>query len=301
MISRLCLWLLLFLYKIYPFSKGLGRIQLLGLKFLQGQDLIVDCYGDTKFYLSFPRDNGWECLYFQGLCERNTTEIFSKLLKKESVFFDIGANIGWFSVLASKKIMSEGGIHAFEPAPNIHEELIKNLSLNNKNGDKIFINNMALGGEAGTVVIHSFPEKAHGHSSIKDVYGTGSIEGEVEMITLDQYIADNGIDNVDLIKLDVEGAEMMVLDGASNLLNGKNTPTWFIEMNEETAKAFNYECFELIERILNTGDYALYKVAGAWSTVTEMQDSTDFDHGDNVFCIPKSKTDEIKVLNSFIV
>ena len=301
MISRLCLWLVVLLYKTYPFSKGLGRIQLLGLKFLQGRDVIVDCYGDTKFSLSFPRDNGWECLYFQGLCERNTTEIFNRLVKKESVFLDIGANIGWFSVLASKKITDEGGIHAFEPAPNIFKELVENLRLNSENSDHIFANNLALGGEAGIVKIHSFPDKAHGHSSIRDVYGTGSTKVEVEMLTLDQYLAYNDIKNVDLIKLDVEGAEMMVLDGSSHLLNGRNTPTWFIEMNKDTAKAFGYECYELIDRILKTDDYALYKVAGAWSTVTKMQNSTDFDHGDNVFFIPKSKTDEIKVLNSFVV
>ena len=286
-------------FKLWPLKKGKGRLQSFGLKLLQGLTVKAECYNNTKFLLSFPRDDGWECLYFQSICEAGTTKVFNNLITDDTIFFDIGANIGWFSVLAGKKINS-GQCHSFEPVPEIFAELKTNISLNNLSGKNIYLNQIAIGDKSRNIEVYTFDELAHGHSSIKNVYQAPGVKTSAEMITLDSYLEQQKIKKIDIIKLDVEGAEMMVLHGALNLLSAKFNPIWLIEMNEETSRAFGYKCEDLLKRILDFRDHSFFKVNKAWGNIYEMESINDFRHGDNVFCVPISRKRELNIINSFL-
>lgn len=137
-----------------------------------------------------------------------------KLFKEATIFWDVGAHVGWYSVLASLT-MQQGTIVSFEPNPMNIACLKKHISINNR--QNIHVVPYALSSSCGKS--HFSGGKQQGHLS-----ETGKLE--VEMITADKYINDTG-KVPDLIKMDIEGAELEFLKGANALLT-EHHPTLVI-------------------------------------------------------------------------
>lgn len=132
------------------------------------------------------------------------------------VFFDIGANIGVISILAAKKASNRHiRIHAFEPEPRNAAELRRNVSLNRLD-ENVAVHEVAIGAANGRVSFRVSGEEGEGsHSMVAVERGQGhSIS--VALHTLDDFCTDSGV-FPDVLKIDVEGAEMDVLRGAENL------------------------------------------------------------------------------------
>lgn len=166
--------------------------------------------------------------YAQGVGAANarTDQAVLRRLKRHNpaarVIFDVGANCGNYTQLALKEGASSPVIHAFEPSATAFKELAKRFEGN----PQVFLNNTALGSEAGESVLYSdspgselsslYPRLV-GHHGIKM---TGNERVRVE--TLDAYCANHNVPQIDLLKLDVEGHELAVLRGANQLLaNGQ--------------------------------------------------------------------------------
>jgi FkbM family methyltransferase len=138
-------------------------------------------------------------------------------LKKEvsvaggDVVVDCGANLGLFSAVAGRKAKK---VYAFEPDPQIIENYLSQTIRLNKTDATICP--YALGRKAGTCSFERAP---------KDNLGSGKVTGvekentfPVEIVTLDQFVEDNGIEKIDFIKADIEGAERDMLRGATRVL-----------------------------------------------------------------------------------
>lgn len=167
---------------------------------------------------------GWQ-FYFLGKYEPETTELIIKNSKKNKVFFDIGANIGFFSLLASKRGTKS---YAFEASPFIAKIIEKNKRLNKLKTLKII--NRAVFDKK----IKLYFEKPE-----KDNIGTGKIVKkksnstiEVKSITIDEFVKKNKIKRVDFMKIDVEGVEINVLNGAKKTIDTFG-PDIIIEDNYE--------------------------------------------------------------------
>ena len=247
------------------------------------KDLIVCSKDGLKFLLHFPQDKGWECIYFYRNYETGTTNLLKNILKHDDIVFDVGANIGWYTLLFAK-ILTDGQCHAFEPVPWIYDKLKANCSLNNVESN-VFLNLMAMGNADKNVQLHTFSGLPHGHSSISSLSRDDFNINEAQMITLNEYIDIKKIEKVDLIKCDVEGAELKVLEGSSNLFSLKVPPMWVFEMNEETSKAFGYSPNDILKFLLKFHDYEFYRIKGAWGCVIPMDTIYDYENGDNVLCI----------------
>lgn len=132
-------------------------------------------------------------------------------LKPGSVFLDIGANVGYYSMLASDRVGPSGAVHAFEIDPRPLRCLRKNVAVcTNQN---ITLNEIAVGDSVGSGVLISGLDC--GHSSVKPE-GQGV---KVDMLTLDHWLQTSGEpDRIDVIKLDIEGGELKALEGAKNLI-----------------------------------------------------------------------------------
>lgn len=148
----------------------------------------------------------------EGNFENIELQIVSNNLKENSVFFDIGANIGFYS-LSLAKMFNNIKIHAFEPVKETFLDLESNISKNNIS-NKIIVNNVAVGDVNGNVFITN---EYHSSNYLVNASSTQHKE-EVKLITIDSYIKDNSIDKIDFIKIDVEGRELLVLKGANESL-----------------------------------------------------------------------------------
>ena len=145
---------------------------------------------------------------------------------------DIGANIGAVSLHMSKLVGTSGRVHAFEPVPPIFERLIGNVK-KNKLTDVIQAHQIALSNYDGTAEIRYADE-------LTENQGMGSLVRREENIltmsvnvptkTLDSFVAEHAVDNIDIIKMDVQGAEVFILEGGRKTLRDFS-PDMFVEVS----------------------------------------------------------------------
>lgn len=160
---------------------------------------------------------GWQVYYFgYNYNERAHTRFFRNVLRPGQVVLDVGANMGYYTLLAAQGVGEEGEVHSFEPVERTFERLSYNVRLNGLRN--VRLNRLVVSDSPGEMVVHVAPESNIGMSSLA-VPACGSTRTEqVRALTVNDYCADHRIDRVDLLKIDTEGAELQVLRGASEVL-----------------------------------------------------------------------------------
>jgi FkbM family methyltransferase len=181
--------------------------------------------------------------------EPNVISVFLNKIKKDSIFLDIGAYVGSYSVIASK-YCTHGSIHSFEMNPLLIDELRKNRTINNINNLRIIC---AAVWDINGLVLNFCPvvEKDNSTNSIlEDVNGSSL---GVSSIRIDSYCEQNKI-IPDIVKIDVEGAEVRVLKGMEYTL--KNIDTLFLEIHPNWLDRFN-NTIEELDQILHNFDFSI--------------------------------------------
>lgn len=163
-------------------------------------------------------------------------------LTDQDVFVDIGANVGHFSMLAASKKCE---VHAFEPIPAAFDWLKRNVELNNL---KVNLYNKGVGAENG--VLNFSTDKGVMNSVVND---SNSTSKKIEVVKLDDALK---LIHPTMLKIDVEGYEWFVLQGAKNILKAKDLKYILIELNESGAK-FSIED-EAIHQILQENGFYPY-------------------------------------------
>ncbi|MBA7621021.1 hypothetical protein ES703_28378 [subsurface metagenome] len=152
-----------------------------------------------RFILFMPK--------FYDPCE---FDMLPKILSSDSVFIDIGANVGFYSLWASKSITNSGKILAIEPNPKIFERLIENISLNQK-GDTITALQVGVADAEGQFALRIVNQKNLGASTILESdYECESIA--ISCRPLISILRDEKVDKIDVLKIDIEGAEHLALN-----------------------------------------------------------------------------------------
>ena len=237
-----------------------------------------------KFTLEFPRDRGWEYLYFAGTFEAGTTNVVRRLLRPDDVTFDVGANIGWYTTLLGFHA-PHGHCHAFEPQPTVFDELAANCRLNGLNTN-VTLNKLGVAERHGSATMHHFRDRSLGHASFSPMLGQSAQAIACEITTIDEYRRAHSLERIDFIKVDVEGAELVVLKGAESVFALKPSPMWLLEINCDTSRAFGYTPSDLLQFLAERDDFRFFRIIGAWGEAVPMSRIEDCAHGDNVLCIP---------------
>ena len=147
--------------------------------------------------------------------EQATTKLFRRLIQPGMVVVDVGANIGYFTLIAAELVGPSGTVYAFEPEPENYGLLNKNIHLNAYSNIKPI--ETAVSNECGSTQLF-LSAMDHGSHSIYDAAARGvTATHTVVTTTLDAFLEGEGWPNVDLVKIDVEGAETRVLDGMEQL------------------------------------------------------------------------------------
>ena len=163
-----------------------------------------------------------------GQYEQKTTQLFESLVEPGMVVIDIGGHVGYYSMLAARKTGLTGRVFAFEPDPGNFELLSKNAEINGY--DNITPINKAVSKTVGTATLH-LSALDNGRHSIFDHQIPQSGSFEVETVSLDTFLKEQGSPEVGLIKMDVEGAEEDALNGMDQLLRETSSIKMIIEFN----------------------------------------------------------------------
>jgi len=157
-------------------------------------------------------------LYWRGPDSFEYTPIFKELISKCDSFIDIGANTGYYSLMAAA-VNPVSMIYSFEPAQGPLHYLTKNVFINNFQ-KQISVQPIALSSQSGEVMFYEVKNKKYTYL-LHNLGGVGSLNEDsskmaysVKTETLDQFISKNSITHVDLIKIDTEGTEYFILEGA---------------------------------------------------------------------------------------
>lgn len=196
---------------------------------------------------------------YYGLYEPEETRLFSKLLQPGDVVLDLGANIGYYTLLAAARVGTTGEVHAFEPVPENFLTLQANVQ---RNGWKnVIIQQLAVADGASENLTLYTREGAHnsGWASLARSLKYQNVPMEVAAITIDRYITERGLPHIALIKLDIEGAEPFALRGAATLLSSKSGPKVLCEINPFLLRQANSSPEELKGILTNYG-YDLYEI-----------------------------------------
>jgi FkbM family methyltransferase len=158
-------------------------------------------------------------IYFFGLTEPNLAHWLRRSLCPGDTFIDVGAHIGFHTLLASKLVGSSGAVVAIEASPSTYEALQRNLALNRVKNVRAV--NIAASDQRGRLKFYRGPNHDLGSSTIyPEVAKEGSqLEAEVETAPLTEILSPTELKHARVIKIDVEGAEDAVVRGLAPALN----------------------------------------------------------------------------------
>jgi len=203
----------------------------------------------NHFGYQVENDIFWSGLF--GNWEKDSLKIWVKLCKNANVIFDIGANTGVYSLIA-KSLNKNNTVFAFDPVERVYNRLVKNISLNNFDVQAF---QLALSNQTGEAVVYDIEaEHTYAVTVNKNMHSADSKVNEVKIKTLrlDQFIEQNNINRIDVMKIDVETHEPEVLEGMGVYLK-QFKPTLLIEILNDTIG-------EEIQNVIKEIDYLYFNL-----------------------------------------
>jgi FkbM family methyltransferase len=190
----------------------------------------------TTVELTLGNDNSL-CLYVCGSFEPNEFALLTHVLGPGMVFIDVGANDGYYTLFASRRVGSTGKVVAVEPSTRERVHLRRNIARNKL--DNVMVVPNALGSCRQVAALRL----AHGVHAGHNTFGSFAHEGvqadnleQVDVETLDKVTSDLRLERIDFIKIDVEGAEASVIGGARRVLSAMR-PIVLLEINDTALRA----------------------------------------------------------------
>jgi FkbM family methyltransferase len=211
--------------------------------------VLIEIYPNRKC-VCYPNSSFGSLIVYTNRPEFMEMKLTELILKEDSVFFDVGSGIGDFSLIASGKI-KKGTIFAFEPSKKPLKNLRENVAINFLD-NKIKIFNQVVSDRIGRIY---FEEKNISEISHISLSKKGNRK---KTNTLDIIISDNNIKKVDLIKVDVEGAESLVLKGLENSLKKNIIKSLIMELNSNS-KLFNSSRNKIINNLIKN-NFKIYLI-----------------------------------------
>jgi FkbM family methyltransferase len=237
---------------------------------------------DGSVFLAQPAVQiGWHVAFF-GSYEPEIRDIFRTVLPLGGVALDIGANVGWHTLLMARLVGDQGRVLAAEPNPSVRKRLLNNLNLNRFN--QVDVVPYAIADTEGTVEFFG-PEADDGDSGNGYIVNDGSTAPQetirVETRRLDAIVAAAQINRLDLIKIDVEGFEWPVLQGGEQTIT-KFRPHIILEYDANYASRGGGSPSAVLEFFREHG-YRLFTIGRTWATAVELSNWPDCA---NIWAVP---------------
>jgi FkbM family methyltransferase len=191
-----------------------------------------------------------------GNWETSETAWFLRVVKPGDTFVDAGANAGYYTIIGSRLVGEKGKVYAFEPEPEMFALLEKNVRLNGLTN--VVLERKALSNRKGTLKLY-LADKNKGDHRIYQPEGESRPSVDVEAVRLDEYFKGHQR-KINVIKSDTQGAEGLILEGMTGLLEGRTDgPTIFMEFWPHGLKGMGTDAAALL-KMLQSYDYKFYDI-----------------------------------------
>jgi FkbM family methyltransferase len=230
---------------------------------------------------STPYSVSWICLTTREWEPQVEVEL-RRRLRAGDVAFDVGANLGYFSAVMAEAVGAGGEVAAFEPMPSTFRRLEATQRWNTLKSMRAF--NLAIGDHSGTVPVwHTRSSSALASMSYREA---GSRQHEVALETLDNLVAEGIVRPPTLIKIDVEGHELGVLQGAVNTIQA-HRPDLIFEINPQMSRRAGWSFADVRRLLVGVAPYSFH-VLGTGEGIDVGDLDVIGDHVDVVAHAPRS-------------
>jgi FkbM family methyltransferase len=225
-----------------------------------------------------------------GNFENAETRFVQKFLRSGMTVVDVGAHHGLYTLLASKGVGRRGKVIAFEPSPRERRRLLQHIRVNRC--WNVAVEACALGdkvGEADLLVVGGWSDWCNSLRPPAVTERTETIRVGVER--LDDVLWRLQVDAVDFIKLDAEGAELSVLQGARELLRGASRPVILAEVQDLRTQPWGYRARDIVEFLVRE-NYCWFAMTTDGSLRPAATDMDTYDA--NLVAVPVERVDEVQ-------
>ena len=199
-----------------------------------------------------PKGGAGALIYYLGYSEPDTAQFLMSFLRAGMVFWDVGAHIGEYSLLASQQMGAKGRVDAFEPNPQLSTLICRTIKANRLTN--VRVHSLAVTDKSGVAefVVDPEPSTSHMRAPKEETPVCSTIS--VSTLPLSDFHLQCGY-SPDVVKIDVEGAEQMVLRGARSLLDlpAETAPVWITEFAPQNCARYHYHPDELLSEFSRQG------------------------------------------------
>lgn len=205
---------------------------------------------DGRFWVDIASNFGFRVTSTEGY-EPETKALLSSFLRPGMVFVDLGANEGFFSVVASRFVGPAGKILAIEPQSRLGPVIRRNLELNN--ASNVTLAQAAISAEAGVADFNLAPDTNSGSSGLARATRYANPTQVVRTLTLDACLQEHSLAKVDVMKIDIEGYEYEAVLGAKEIFRSHSVRRVLIEIHEKLLSARGRRPQDISDFLLSCG------------------------------------------------
>jgi len=230
------------------------------------------------------------CLYVCGSFEPNEFAFLERVLRPGMVFVDVGANDGYYTLFAAQRVGRSGRVLSVEPSTRERANLARNIARNGLTN--VTVVPVALGAACGTAELRLAQSAHSGHNTLgrfaNDSVQAESVE-QVNVRTLDSLTGDVALNRIDVMKIDVEGAEANVIAGARTVL-AATRPLIVLEISDKALRGQGSDAQRLIA-MLREMDYEIGVFSSKTGAIELLAEGRDLSL--NVVAMPRDRVHEI--------
>ena len=219
-----------------------------------------------------------------GFYEEGLTKMVLRYLKPGMTFVDVGAHVGYFTLLGAWLVGESGHVHSFEPTPSTFEILKSNVN----KGHNICLNQAAVTSEPGSATLNDFGPAYSGYNSMYRPRMASAELGRLKVtqfktpaVSIDDYVARNDI-VPNFVKIDAESAEFEILRGMEQTI-GRYRPIISVEVGDMDIEGV-ISCRDLVTHVIDQG-YQAYDFSGVEIVEHQLRDRYDYE---NILFLPNS-------------
>jgi len=277
----------------WPFPRGKGLLMKVFFPYVRTRDFRFELKNGVTIPGQPIDEYITKWMFIHGYENEKEYAMTHKLIRPGDLILDIGANMGLWSMIPAAEFGDKIKIFAFEPVPSIYQTLNQNINYNRLESS-YHCNNIGISDTGGELLFNiDLANSGMGYLATEQKNAGEQIR--VKTVRLSNFRRENDIQQVNLVKIDVEGAETQILDSDPELFQSPDAPIITIEIIDEQLKRFGSSADLLIMKLRNWG-YSFKYLEPESNKLKDLKDGFETLNIHNVLCFKANNLDRINGL-----